>query len=71
MKMREYVDEKQGDGAWDAMHDAIDRGDIFGWDMPPMDVDGRTVNIFPGENREATVEDVCNEIRRSLKQLTH
>lgn len=66
MKMREYVDSLQGEGSWDRMHDSISKMDLFGWDMPPVEVDGRTVHIFPGTDREVTLEAVQNEIRKSI-----
>ncbi len=69
VKMREYVDAIQGDGAWDRMHDAIENMDISGWAMPPVEVDGRTCHIFPGSDREVTLETVQNEIRKSFRQI--
>jgi len=68
MKMREYVDSIQGDGAWDRIHEMIQQGRIDGWDMPPVNVDGHEVHIFPGEDREVTLEQVQNEIRKVWKQ---
>ncbi len=65
-KMREYVDEIQGSGAWDGMHDLIGEMSLVGWDMPPVTVDGKVFHVFPGTNREATVEEVQAEIRRAL-----
>lgn len=64
MKMREYVDGIQGAGSWDRMHDMIANQQILGWRMPPVEVDGRKVSIFPGDNREVTLEQVQNELRR-------
>lgn len=64
MKMRDYVDAIQGVGSWDRMQDAIERQELFGWSLPPVDVDGRRVNIFPGTDREAMLEDVQEEIRK-------
>lgn len=69
MKMREYVDGIQGEGAWDNMHDKIANMDLFGWRMPPVIVDGRKVNIFPGENREVTLEAVQAEVRKAFAQV--
>lgn len=69
MKMREYVDGIQGDGAWDRMHDLIDKKDIFGWKMPPVEVDGKEVFIFPGEDREVTLEQVKESIRKVMRSL--
>lgn len=69
MKMREYVDSIQGEGSWDRMHDAINGMNLFGWEMPPVVVDGKTISIFPGTNREVTLEEVQNEIRKSLKRV--
>ncbi len=69
--MREYVDGLQGEGAWDRMHDLIEEMQIGGWTMPPVIVDGRKVSIFPGSNREVTLEDVQNEIRKVFKQMSH
>lgn len=69
MKMRDYVDGIQGDGSWDRMHDLIDKMQIFGWEMPPITVDGATVWIFPGENPEATLEEVQSEIRRVFREI--
>lgn len=71
MKMREYVDGLQGAGAWDRMHDLISHGDLFGWSMPPVEVDGRKVNIFPGSNREVTLEQVQNEVRKAMRHTGH
>lgn len=68
MKMREYVDGIQGPGSWDRMHDMIDKMIIFGWEMPPVEVDGRKVHIFPGSDREVTLEQVQNEIRKVFAQ---
>lgn len=70
-KMRDYVDDIQGPGSWDRMHDCIEKMEIVGWDLPPVEVDGKTVHIFPGTNREATLEQVQNEIRKVLRQRTH
>ena len=64
--MREYVDDFRGEGAWDNMHDLIDKKALFGWDLVPITVDGRLVHIFPGTNREATLEQVQDELRKSL-----
>lgn len=64
MKMREYVDGIQGAGAWDRMHDLIGRKQLFGWAMPPVQVDGHHVSIFPGEDREVTLEAVQDELRK-------
>jgi hypothetical protein len=66
MKMREYVDGIQGAGAWDRMHDMIERRELFGWEIPPVEIDGRKVNIFPGEDREATLEAVQDEVRKIM-----
>jgi hypothetical protein len=30
MKMREYVDRIQGEGAWDRMHDLIAKQELYG-----------------------------------------
>jgi hypothetical protein len=68
MKMREYVDEIQGKGSWDRMHDLIDKKELLGWRMPPVVVDDKLVHIFPGTNREVTLEEVKNEIRNSLER---
>jgi hypothetical protein len=68
MKMREYVDGIQGVGSWDRMHDAIDRQEIRGWTLPPIEVDGMHVNIFPGTDREVMLEAVQNEIRKVFAQ---
>ncbi len=62
--MREYVDGIQGEGSWDRMHASINKMEIFGWTMPPVEVDGKTVHIFPGENREVTLEEVQMCIRK-------
>ena len=37
--------------------------------MPPVVVDDKLVHIFPGTNREVTLEEVKNEIRKSLKRF--
>lgn len=67
--MREYVDRVQGAGSWDRMHDAINEGQLHGWRLPPVEVDGHEVHIFPGDNREVTLEQVQNEIRKVWKQI--
>lgn len=69
MKMREYVDAIQGEGAWDRMHDLIDRKELFGWTQPTVMVDGKSISIFPGENREVTLEQVQAEIRRVFASI--
>lgn len=68
-KMRDYVDGIRGTGSWDRMHDLIDRGELLGWSLPPVEVDGRQVNIFPGTNREVTLEHVQNEIRKAFAHV--
>lgn len=68
MKMREYVDSLRGAGSWDQMHDLIDQKHILGWELIPVEVDGRKVSIFPGSSREVTLEQVQNEIRKALAQ---
>lgn len=70
MKMRDYVDAIQGAGSWDRMHDLIARQEILGWQMPMVEVDGRQVHIFPGSDREVTIEAVKGEIRKVFYQ-TH
>lgn len=67
--MREYVDGIQGEGAWDRMHDLIDCKELFGWKMPPVEVDGKTVSIFPGTDREVTLERIQAELRKCLTRL--
>lgn len=67
MKMREYVDGIQGQGSWDRMHDLINQKMLGGWTMPPVEVDGRKVSIFPGNDREVTLEQVQNEIRKCFR----
>jgi hypothetical protein len=69
--MREYVDALQGEGAWDRMHDQINGMNIDGWAMPPLMVDGKLVHIFPGTDREVTVDQVKNEIRKALSQIAN
>jgi hypothetical protein len=69
MKMRQHVDAVQGEGSWDRMHDAIDRGDSSGWSLPPIEVDGMRASIYPGEDREVTVETVNDEIRKVFRQV--
>lgn len=69
MKMREYVDAIQGAGSWDHIHDCISRMDITGWSLPSVEVDGRKVNIFPGSDREITLDAIKTEIRRVLAQI--
>jgi len=69
MKMREYVDGIQGEGSWDRMHDLIERKVIVGWSLPPVQVDGATVHIFPGTDREVTLEEVQDELRKSFSRL--
>ncbi len=70
MKMREYVDKIEGEGSWDRMHDLINDMNLFGWSMPEVEVDGAMVAIFPGTDREVTLEQVQNEIRKSLRRRT-
>lgn len=69
MKMREYVDGIQGAGSWDRMHDLIEAKSIAGWDLPPVEVDGRHIHIFPGEDREVSLEAVKNEIRKVFASI--
>ncbi len=69
MKMREYVDGIQGAGSWDRMHDLIEQKQIFGWEMPPITVDGAEVRIFPGTDREVTLDAVIAEIRKSFERI--
>ena len=68
-KMRDYVDGIRGPGTWDQMHDKIDRKEVFGWEMPPVEVDGIITHIFPGEDREVTLEQVKDSIRRALLEI--
>lgn len=67
--MRDFVDGIQGAGAWDRMHDMIDRQQMFGWSLPPIEVDGHEVHVFPGSDREVTVEAVRNEVRKALRDV--
>lgn len=69
MTMREYVDSIQGAGSWDKMHDLIEQQQLAGWTLPPVEVDGHLVRIFPGENREATLDQVKGEIRKFLAEI--
>lgn len=69
MKMREYVDNIKGEGYWDKMLDLIAEGELWGWTMPDIPLDGGKVYIFPGENREVTLEEVQAEIRRTLNNV--
>lgn len=69
MKMREYVDSIQGAGSWDRMHDLIEKKQLFGWRLPDIDVDGHKVSIFPGTNREVTLDEVKNELRKVFAQV--
>ena len=69
MKMRKYVDSIQGAGSWDRMHDLIGKQKLFGWEMPPITVDGAVVHIFPGSDREVTLEAVQNEVRKTLRSV--
>lgn len=34
--------------------------------LPPIEVDGHKVNIFPGEDPDVTLEEVQNEVRKAL-----
>lgn len=70
-KMRDYVDGVQGAGSWDRMHDLIDQKQLFGWTMPSLEVDGCKVDIFPGTDREVTVEAIQGEIRRLIALHPH
>jgi hypothetical protein len=69
MKMREYVDSIQGQGSWDGMHKLIGDKKLLGWSLPPIEVDGHKVSIFPGEDPEVTLEDVQNEIRKAFAAI--
>jgi hypothetical protein len=69
MKMRDYVDGIQGPGSWDTMHDLIDKQQILGWDLPPIMVDNHLVHVFPGTDREVTLEAVQNEVRKALAEI--
>lgn len=60
MKMREMVDAANGEGAWDRMHDS----GLF--EKVLINVGDTIVSIFPGTNREVTVETVRAEIRKAL-----
>ena len=70
--MRDYVDGVQGKGVWDRMHDILEKGPdlatIGDWDLPEITVDGVTVAVFPGTNREVTLEDVEGEVARVLAE---
>lgn len=69
MLMREYYDKKHGEGAWDRMHDLIYKMQIHGWVQPDFDIDGKYVSVFPGTDREITVEAVEAELRRVFLQI--
>jgi hypothetical protein len=69
MKMRDYYDATHGRGAWDRMHELIAQKIILGWRQPGIEVDGRKVSIFPGEDRECTLEQVQDEIRKVFAQV--
>jgi len=69
MKMREYVDSIQGKGSWDHIHECIAKGEMFGWSLPPVYVDGHEVHIFPGSNQEILLEDVQSAIKKVLATL--
>src|SRR5689334_1054700 len=71
VKMREHVDATMGNGAWDRMHDLIAVGRLDGWTLPPMVVDGVSVSLFPGSNREVTVEEVEAEVRKCIDVARH
>lgn len=60
MKMRELFDRNNGKGTWDRMYDS----GLF--EKVPIKVDGTMVSIFPGTDREVTVEKVEAEIRKAL-----
>lgn len=64
MKMREFVDAAEGEGSWDQMHDT----GIF--ETVPVEVGGTIVQIFPGTDREVTVEKVQAEVRKALAEIT-
>lgn len=63
MKMREMVDKANGKGAWDRMHDS----GMF--DLRSLRVGETMVSIFPGTDREVTVEKVEAEIRKALAYI--
>lgn len=63
MKMRDLFDKANGASAWDQMHDS----DIFL--NVPINVDDTMVSIFPGTDREVTVEKVQAEVRKALRIL--
>lgn len=69
MNMRDYVDARAGHGSWDRMHDMIDVGSVGGWTLPLVDVDGVSVHVFPGSNREVTLDAVQNEIRAAIGRI--
>lgn len=71
MKMREYVDGLQGPGSWDRMHDLIEKRQLFGWRLPPIPLGeaGGTVHIFPGTDREVTLEAVQAEVLRAINSV--
>jgi hypothetical protein len=70
MKMREYVDGIQGAGSWDRMHDLINAGRISGWRLPPIEIEpGVTAHIFPGTDREVTLEAVKAEMSKAFAQI--
>jgi len=65
MKMREMFDKANGAGAWDRMHDS----GIF--ENVPVRVGETMVSVFPGSDREVTVEKVQSEIRKALIEIAH
>lgn len=67
--MRDYYDATHGAGAWDRMHDLIAQKNIFGWEQPEIEVGGHTVSIFPGEDRECTLDQVKDELRKVFAQV--
>jgi hypothetical protein len=65
VKMREYFDGIQGAGAWDRMHYLINQKQLFGWSMPPVEVDGAQGQHRP---RRVTPEQVQEEIRKCFRE---
>lgn len=65
-KMREYVDELAGEGAWDKAHDLLG---VLGLPNIPMVINGHRIYILPGTDREATVEQVQAEVRKAIAQV--
>lgn len=68
MKMRDFVDNTHGAGAWDRMHAAINRNEKYNGTAPMITVDGILIEIIPGIDPEVTLEEVRTVARKRLRE---